>query len=260
MEGKSNVVYLLGSVHVLKSEDYPLAGPIETAFTNSGIAVFETDMDAMEKPETQMKMVGKMRLPDGETLKQQLSADVYEDFSKRAKESGLPIEMFDSLKPSMAAMTLEMVELQKLGVNPHLGVDQYFFHRTAKEGKQVIGLETIDFQIGMVTDFSKEEGDLLMKITLKDIDKTKKLFGEMITAWKTGDSSKIETMLNDNLQEVPAIFKRMVTDRSRNWMPKIEELLHGDKNAIIIVGAGHLVGKEGVVEMLQKKGYKTTQL
>jgi hypothetical protein len=258
--GKSNVVYLLGSVHILKPDDYPLAASIETAFTNSQIAVFETDMAALENPETQMKMLGKMRLPEGETLKQQLSADVYEEFGKRIKESGLPPEALDSFKPSMAAMTLGLVELQKLGVDMQSGVDQHFFKRTAKEEKQVMGLETIDFQISMLSDFSKEEGDSLMKITLKDIDRTKKLYGEIVADWKAGDAEKLDKLLNEHMQEVPTIYKRLVADRSLSWIPKIEELLGGKNNAIVIVGAAHLVGKDGVVELLKKKGYKITQL
>jgi uncharacterized protein YbaP (TraB family) len=139
-------------------------------------------------------------------------------------------------------------------------VDQYFFRRTQKDGKQVVALETLDFQIGMVTDFSKEEGELLMKSTLKEIDRTRELYGEMVTDWQTGNGAALEKMINESMHDAPVIFKRLVTDRSKSWLPKIEELAHGEKNAIIIVGAGHLVGNEGLVELLKKKGWKVTQL
>jgi len=92
------------------------------------------------------------------------------------------------------------------------------------------------------------------------VDTLKQDFGDIVKAWQTGDSAGIEKLLNKSLHEAPAINKRLLTDRSRSWVPKIEELLNGGKNAIVIVGVGHLVGNEGVVELLRKKGLKVTQL
>jgi len=98
-----------------------------------------------------------------------------------------------------------------------------------------------------------------MRSTLKDIDKMESEFGELLKAWHTGDSEKLEKMLNEAMEEAPVIYKRLLTDRNRRWLTKIEELAHGKDNAIVIVGAGHLVGINGVVELLKKKGYKVAQ-
>ncbi|HXU77017.1 MAG TPA: TraB/GumN family protein, partial [Methylomirabilota bacterium] len=125
--------------------------------------------------------------------------------------------------------------------------------------KQIVALETVDFQIGLATQFSKEEGEAVMKWTMDDLDKLKQEYPDMLKAWQTGNSDKLEKMLNEGFQKVPKIFQRLVTDRNKRWLPKIEEWLQGDKNAVMIVGAGHLVGKEGVVELLRKKGLKVTQ-
>ena len=260
VQGTNATVYLLGSFHLLKADDWPLAAPLESAFTNSPIAVFETDMAKMEQGETQMKLLTKSQLPAGETLKDQLSAETYEKFLEYVKKLGLPEVMFNRFKPSMAAITLAMLEIQKLGFDPARGVDKHFFERARKDSKEIVGLETVDFQIGLVTEFSKEEGELVMKSTLGDIETMEKSFAELLQAWKTGDTSAIEKLMNESLREAPAIAKRLLTDRNRNWLPKIRELLRGDKNAVVIVGAGHLVGREGVVELLQKEGLKVTQL
>src|SRR5437588_4357654 len=104
IEGEKCSVYLLGSVHILRDEDYPLAEPSETPFTNSQIVAFETDIGAMENPATAMKILGKARLPEGETLKTQLSPEVYEQFKKHLGESGVPEFMVETLRPAMAAM------------------------------------------------------------------------------------------------------------------------------------------------------------
>lgn len=260
VQGKSNVVYLLGSVHVLKAENYPLPVVIERAFTNSVIVAFETDIGAMEQPETQMKVLTKARLPEGQTLQEQLSPAVYSSFTNHAAQDGLPLMAFEQLKPSIAAVTLAVVDLQKQGFDPEYGLDKHFYALARKTGKETAALETVDFQIGLLTDFSKEEGELLMETTLKDMDKMKSEFGTLLTAWETGDADALERLLNEASKEAPAIYKRLLTDRSASWVPKIQEWLSGSKNVIVIVGAGHLVGREGVVELLRSRGLKVNQL
>lgn len=259
VEGGRGTVYLLGSVHLLKKEDYPLAATIEAAFTNSQIAVFETDVDKMQEPGAQSQIMSKAQLPEGETLQTDLTPRTYAAFTNHVAKAGLPPAMFDTLKPLIAATALEALDLLKLGVDPSYGMDVYFFNRATRDGKQIMTLETVDFQIDLVTGFSKAEAEPLMKAELKDMDNTQKDYAEVVKAWQTGDTEKLEKVLNDAMHESPAIFKRLVTDRSLSWIPKIEELARGKTNAIVIVGAGHLVGKDGVVELLRKKGLKVTQ-
>jgi uncharacterized protein len=259
VEGQRNSVYLLGSVHVLKKSDYPLAAPLESAFSNAAVVAFETDIAAMDDPAVAVKLLSKSQLPEGETLSKQLSPEVYKMWIAHVTESGLPPEMFERFTPAMAAVTVAMLELQKLGLDPSQGVDKHFFPLARQAGKEIIPLETVDFQINLLTGITKEEGELLMKTSLKDMDNLKKDLAELLRAWKTGDADKLEKLLNEASKESPAVYKRMLTDRNRAWIPKIEELARGQKNAIVIVGAGHLVGKDGVVELLRKTGLKVTQ-
>ena len=121
VQGKENAVYLLGSVHVLKKEDYPLPAPIEGAFGDSKIAVFETDIAGMENPELAMKLAAKGQLPEGETLRTRLSPPVYVAFSNYVQKAGMPVELFDSITPAMAAITLVALDLKKMGLDPQNG-------------------------------------------------------------------------------------------------------------------------------------------
>ena len=260
VQGTSNVVYLLGSIHLLKSTDYPLPAVIESAFTNSQVAVFETDLDKLESPEGQATMMSKVSLPEGQTLKQNLSPKAYESLSKHATEIGLPVQMVEQFRPAAAVMTLEVMQLMALGVDPEYGVDKHFFKLAHDSGKRIVPLETMDFQLGLLVGFSKAEEDLLVEKSLDEIDDEKKLYNELVAAWKTGDAISLEKMLNKLRAEAPSIFKRLVTDRTASWIPEIEKLLHGSQNAIIIVGAGHIVGQDGVIDLLRKKGVKITQL
>jgi uncharacterized protein YbaP (TraB family) len=259
VQGKQATVYLLGSIHALQEKDYPLPSVIESAFTNSRIVAFETDIGELESPAIAMKMMSKSQLPEGQTLENVLSPAVYKAFMKHAEDSGTPMIMLERMKPAMAAMMLEIFELLKMGMNPQFGVDKHFYPLAQSAGKEIVSLETVDYQLDLVTGFSKEEGELLMKSTLKEIDNIKKDLGELIRAWREGDADKLQKLMNDAMAESPVIYKRLLTDRNHNWIPKIQELVRGDKNAIIIVGAGHLVGKEGVVELLKKDGLKLTQ-
>lgn len=259
ISGRTNSVYLLGSVHLLKESDYPLPPIIENAFSNSAVAVFETDMGKLQDMGTQTKLMKNAQLPEGQTLKQVLSTNTYAAFRRRLQDMGLGTMIFEHLKPALAAMTLEVFAMQKMGLDPNYGLDLHFFRLAKENGKKLVPLETVDFQIELITDFTPEEGELIMKTELEDIETTEKLLGEMLQAWRTGDSAALQKLLNHAMGEAPAIFKRLVTDRNRNWIPKIEEWSRSDQSVIVIVGAGHLVGPEGVVELLRKDGLKVIQ-
>lgn len=259
-QGKSNVVYFLGSIHLLRDTDYPLPAVMESAFTNSRIAVFEVDLDKADDLATGFGLLRKAALPPGQTLRQVLRPEVYASFSNHVQEAGLPMFMFETMKPGMAITMLEAMELTKLGANPELGEDQHFFKLAKETGRQTIPLETVDFQIDLMLSFTGQEEELMFEKSLEEIDDEKKEYDELVTAWKHGDSAGLEKMLNEMRTDAPTIFKKLVTDRTANWLPKVDELLHGSQNAIIVVGAGHLVGPDGLVELLKKQGFKVTQL
>jgi uncharacterized protein YbaP (TraB family) len=259
VKGEKCSVYLLGSVHVLKSEHYPLPAVFESAFSNASIVVFETDLDEMMKLDTQRSLLTKAQLPDGQTLKDVLTEKTYADLLAWLKENQVPEMMFASMRPGMVAMTLLALDLQKAGYNQEDGMDLYFEKRCKKYGKTVRGFETVDFQIGLLCDLTKEEGEGVIKSTLKDLKDGQGKFDELIKAWQTGDTAALEKLMNDAQKDDPAVMKRLVTDRNLKWVPQLQELVKGTNNAVVIVGAGHLVGKDGVVELLKQRGCKVTQ-
>ena len=259
VQGRSNVVYLMGSIHLMKAEDYPLPPPLEAAYSNAQITVFETDIAKMSDIGGQLAMVAKMQLPDGDSLQQHLTPKTYAAFTQHAKDSGLPLELFENMKPALAATMLDVMEMTKLGADPEKGLDKYFDGKAHQDGKEIIGLETADFQMDLLTSLTRDEEEMLMKESLEDMDKSKDQFGDIMKSWRTGDSVALEKLLNDAVREQPALYKRLVTDRNNSWIPRIEAWLNGDKNVLVIVGSAHLVGDDGVVELVGKKGFKVTQ-
>lgn len=260
VQGSNNIVYLLGAVHMLPATNYPLANVIDSAFANSKIAVFETDIDKLDESSQQTAILEKFSLPEGQTLKQNLSPKVYNSLSNHAAELGLPMQALERYRPVAAIQTLQVMELATLGADLKLGVDKHFFELARDQGKRIIPLETTDFEIGLLAGLSKPEEDLMVEKSLEEIDVEKKFYAGLVLAWQTGDSVALEKMLNQLRTEAPSIFKKLVSDRTASWIPQFEKLLQGSQNAIVIVGAGHLVGPDGAVELLKKKGFKVTQL
>jgi len=167
VQGKRATIYLLGSVHALQEKDYALASVIENAFTSSRVVAFETDIGELESPALAMKILSKSQLPEGQTLENVLSPEIYKTFMKHVEESGTPAVMVERMKPAMAAITLEVFELMKMGLNPENGVDKHFYPLAKSRVMEIIPLKSVDYQMDLVTGFSKEEGELLMKSTLK---------------------------------------------------------------------------------------------
>jgi hypothetical protein len=159
----------------------------------------------------------------------------------------------------MAVTMFEAMELVNLGANPEYGEDQHFFKLAKESNHKIIPLETVEFQLNLMLSFSGPDEELLVEKTLEEMDDEKKEYNDLVTAWKTGDSAALEKMLNE-MRDAPTVFKKLVSDRTASWVPQVDELLQGSQNAMIIVGAGHLVGPDGMVELLRKQGYKVTQL
>lgn len=259
VEGGQSTVWLLGSVHFLKASDYPLPAAIEAAYEESDVVVFETDMDALSSPNIQFELIAKGRLPEGEQLQDHLSEKTYAKLMQHAEESGLPAFMLDPLKPSLAATMIVAAELLKLGFDPEQGVDKHFHDRAKADGKKVIPLETVEFQIDLITDFTEEEGELIVKTTLEEFETMSGLFTELVEAWRSGDTAKLDKWLNEVKNEAPAVMERFLTDRNKQWVPKIEAFTKGEQTVLVVVGAGHLVGKESVVDLLNQRGLTPVQ-
>ena len=254
-----NSVYLLGSLHLLKKEAYPLSRAIENAYDNSEIIVFETDMDAMNEPDFQLKMMSAGMYPDGNTLSKNLPEKTYLLLKERLKELNLPVENFDSFKPWFCATVISIAELKKRGFDPAFGIDNYFFSKAKQDSKKRFFFETGEFQINLFTAMEELNQALFLEQTLKDIEIIETMFPEIVKYWENGDAKNLALIINKSLMEYPAIYERFIIKRNNNWLSMIESFLRQDKNILIIVGTGHLVGGEGIVELLKNKGYTLKQ-
>jgi uncharacterized protein YbaP (TraB family) len=257
VERGDTTLYLLGSIHALKEDAYPLPPAIEAAFAEAEIAVFEIDLDDMTKAAIKMMAAGS--LEKGRTLEEVVGPETWAEFETQVRESGFDASLFQGMKPWMAALTVAAFELTQHGYLATAGLDTYFSRRADETGKERMALETADFQVSLFADLSPDQSLAFLRYTLEDLATMMPEMEQLYLGWRTGDVKSVEALLLEGFEEFPDVFEKMVVSRNRAWTTQIERLLAGDRDAIVVVGSAHLVGEGGVVNLLRKKGYKVQQ-
>jgi uncharacterized protein len=254
------VVYLVGSVHVLTADYYPLDPAFEEAFKSSDVLVEELDMREMLGASSQMEMLSRGMLPAGQTIDKVVSAGTMAAVTKKFSDLGMPLEPMKQFKPWLMSLILQGFEWQKSGFDADLGLDKHFYDQAIGSGKPVQGLETLAFQLSRFDEMSMDAQDRLLSETINELDTTKASFTRMADAWKAGDVPAIEQLVLKDLKDEPQMYDRLLIQRNRMWLPKIEALFSRSKPAFVVVGAAHLVGSDGLLQMLKAKGYTIEQM
>ncbi len=259
VETPTNRVFLLGSLHLLKSDAYPLAAEIDTAYRLSPKVIFETDIGAMEDPAVQARMLNMGLYPEGQSLLQNISGDMRMALQKRITDLGLPMEAFVRFKPWFLAVTLTTLELQQLGFSPAYGIDVHYYGRARSDEKEIDFFEAIDYQLDLLGSMSAEDQNAFLGQTLKDLEIAAEMADDMMRYWQKGQVDKLYSLLFKSFEDYPEIEDRLLLQRNKDWVKKIETMLGEPENIFIVVGAGHLVGPQSVVALLKQKGYKVKQ-
>jgi len=199
-------------------------------------------------------------LPEGSNLRQAIGAERYRRVSVEAARLGLPMEMADQFAPWVLGLQLTEMQYAKLGFDSESGVEQQLQHRAQADGKSTSGLETLPEQLGVFETLSPEEQAKFLDLVvteLRDVDSDTQA---VVTAWRTGDATKLAALLGDEYKSFPTLYRALVTDRNKRWIPQIEKLLKDNNNYFVIVGALHLVGDGGLLELMRRDGFKAEQL
>jgi uncharacterized protein YbaP (TraB family) len=259
LHGKHNTVYLLGSIHVLRPNDYPLAPVVLDAYTHAGSLLMEVNLDEINSEQVQAEMLASAILSDGKTLPDVLGKQRYERAAALAHEIGVELSKFDQFAPWFAAEAISELQLTQLGFQPENGVEMYFMNRARSDGKSVDGLETVHDQISVFQNMSLDAQAEYLLSSLEQAHDLPKEVDSMVRAWQRGDTRWFESELQSDLGHDSDLYQSVLVARNRKWVPKIEALLNGDKNYLVIVGTGHLAGQGSVVDLLKKDGIVATQ-
>lgn len=255
----ASVAYLLGSLHVLTAEYYPLSAEINKAFAASKTLVEEVDFDEMNDPAQMMNALGKAMLTDGRTLDQLVAPSTFAEVSKRAEKAGLPMIALQRMKPWLVAITLMAPTLQAAGFKAELGVDKHFFDRARAAGLKRQSLETLAYQIDRFDQLAPKLQEEMLVSSMKDLDAQVGNVNEMARQWASGDVKALEKSLLISFDESRELYDRLLVERNRNWVPHVDACLQQNAGCFIVVGAAHLVGPDGLPTLLAKKGYRVTQ-
>ncbi len=261
VQSKTNTAYILGSIHYLKKEMYPLHEEIERGYDQSDILVVEANISDIKKVDIQ-KLMGSAFYPENETLEKNIPTEIYERVKEKLEGVGLPPELFNKQKPWFLAFTLVSIEMSKLGFDPNYGIDKYLLSKAIGK-KKILELESFDYQIELFSKLSEKEQELLLLYTLKDINVLEKELNKLIQAWTSGDTNSMESIVTRTVTEdkrLTPIYGKLIYERNRSMAAKIEDYLNTKETYFVIVGAGHLVGNQGIIEILKRKGFVVEQL
>ncbi len=257
-----NSIYILGSIHVASPDIYPLDSSIEDAFELADNLVVEVDTTQVDGTRMLQMMLDYGTYPQGEGLRDNIPEDLYAQLDEQFKELGFNIALFDMYKPWVVVTMQEELQLEELGYYTEHGIDLYFINQATESGKDIIELETAEFQIELISALPDELMILLLEESVAN-PLTEEDAASLFEAWEDGDTVAMEQLLFEALTEEPSLepyYDAMVDERNINMAEIIEGFLADDETYFVVVGAGHLVGDSGLINILEARGYVTEQL
>lgn len=255
----STEMYLGGTVHILRASDYPLPVEFDSAYARADKLILEADLDSLENPAVATQLVLMSYYQGDQTLQSELNPETLEALSKKCGQMGVPIGMLMKMKPSMAILTISMMQLRSLGVSEQ-GVDRYYMEKAKQDSLPIGVLESVQFQMNMLADLGKGNEDGMVMQSLKDFDQMETDLSAMVANWKDGTGKDMLEQIADMKKEYPGFYESLLVQRNNDWLPKLEMLLADSAVEYVLVGALHLHGPDGVLELLKAKGYRVEQL
>jgi uncharacterized protein YbaP (TraB family) len=246
--------FLLGSVHLLPPSAYPLPAALEQAYGATQAVMFEADLADLAAPELQGKMLGAAREDRPGGLKARIGKSLYAKLQKRASALGMPTPVCDQFRAWFCALALELYPLQQAQFTMEHGLDNYFFARAKDDGRPIAGLETADFQVGLFASMPEALSKQLLAATLEETTYSAQSPEELYRIWRAGDVATLDRLMKDLRQKYPELSQLLLTSRNRAWMPQLTEALKGDVAQLVVVGAAHFVGPDGLLALLKAQG------
>jgi len=259
VEGAPGKVYLLGSIHFGTPDMYPLSPVITQAFANADTLAVEINLLDVDPANATLLFTRKGLYQDQDTLESRLKPQTWQLLLTATKRYDLPLILLQRQKPWMAALTLTTWVFQQEGYTAELGVDQHFL-KLAGTDHEIVELESLEQQLSIFDQFSATEQEAFLLKTLQEIAQGSEYLQSLKSAWKSGDTTAINELINAALQTHSHIYRRLITERNKAMTTKIIDLLNQEKISFVVVGAGHLVGEDSILQELNAQGYAVERL
>lgn len=259
ISSKSNTVYILGSIHAFHAKYYPLPHIVEEKYRQCNHIAFETKISPWEITFKEAEFLEDARYPRGETLEQNISERTLAILKRRLSRYDMKLNQVNRFKPWVVGSILSGIEFIRSGFRHEIGIDNHFLQKAERDNKQKYFLEPIEFQLSLLTGQSKEIQDQLLRFNLVENDVLDVTLHDLARAWCNGNIWRIEKYAIKPLKKYPEIYDLILVKRNKDWISKIESLLEKDYDFFVVVGCGHLVGEDSVLNMLEARGHVITR-
>jgi uncharacterized protein YbaP (TraB family) len=265
-----NSLYLLGSFHMLQPDDYPLSADVDGAFADAEAVLFEMSPEEMASPTLALQMGQAAIRTDGTRLDSQLpealQAQLQAWGEARApvlQAQGMAPAMLQMFEPWFVALTVGMVDMVQAGFRPELGLDQHFAKAAQAAGKDTAGLETAQQQIDFLDGMDPAEQVQYLSESLDAAGEGSDELERLHAAWRNGDAQRVWDIAGAEMQaRYPKLYQRINVQRNDAWLPRLESRLAapGEDDTLVVVGALHLLGDDGLVAKLRARGYQVERI
>jgi hypothetical protein len=257
VEKDGKQAYVGGTIHLLRAQDLSSLKRYESVYQKSDVLVFEVDGDEMMSAAFKMSQMGMYQ--DGRTLEQVLRPEVFAELKQFCEQHKFPLEPMMSMKPSMVNLTIAMGTMMRSGFNQQ-GIDSIFTLKAKRDNKPRLALETVDDQLNALFNHN-EDPNSIIKATIREGDQANTMVLKMVEGIFKGDVELFEKeFLASMKDEMPGFYQSLIVKRNNQWLPKVESMLQTPEVELILVGALHLVGDVGLIQQLEARGYRVTQL
>ena len=262
-----HTVYLLGSFHMLKPTDYPLSRDVDGAVADAETVLFEISPGEMNSPALAANMMRAGLRTDGTTLDEQIGPELAAKLEAWAAAqpggTAMTAAVMQRFEPWFAGLTVSIMQMTAMGLDPSLGLDRHFMAVAKEQGKPVAGLETAAQQIALFDGMDPEEQVQMLADALDDAAAGTDRLEALHADWRAGDVDALwDGMAADMRREFPELYRRINVERNEAWLPKLAARLDapGDDDTLVVVGALHLLGDDGVVAGLRERGYAVERI
>jgi uncharacterized protein YbaP (TraB family) len=253
-------VTLLGSMHVLRPSDHPLPAAVDGLIERAQSIVMELDLDDVDAAAQQRVILETAMLPQGTVLANVVDASVYRLVEQTAGELGIDIKLLERFEPWFLAVTLLDQGMRQFGFQAERGIEQYVLDRARRSGKEIVGLESLEFQIGIFDSLPPPQQQAMLEQTLAELDEAETALDAMVDAWRDGELESLSAELLEDFDDFPGLYDTLVTKRNQSWVPALERMLADGQRHLVVVGALHLVGPDSVIELLRAGGHAAERM
>ncbi|MES0874803.1 TraB/GumN family protein [Sinimarinibacterium thermocellulolyticum] len=248
--------HLVGSIHLLPPSAHPLPAGLERAYAASRRLVLESDLAALSSPAVQAQMLAAGSATSADGIAGEIPAALHARLRSRLERQSLQATLCDALRAWLCALTLELGAYQRAGFLPDLGIDQHFHARARADGRAVVWLEALEQQVALFTQMPDRLGVDFLVAALDGVDDPALSPRALLEAWRKGDVAHLHAQVERLRREHPLVYARLLAERNAAWLEPLEGWLRDGTPTLVVVGAAHLVGSDGLVAGLRERGFE----